>query len=52
MKHLKKLKKVVHFAQQMGYIDKDPFRVLKQKCVSLLKSEKIPEMVKFGIFVL
>jgi site-specific recombinase XerD len=25
MKHLKQLKKVVHFAQQMGYIDKDPF---------------------------
>ena len=25
MKHLKQLKKVVHFAQQLGYIDKDPF---------------------------
>ena len=25
MKHLKQLKKVVHFAQQLGYIEKDPF---------------------------
>ena len=25
MKHLKQLKKVIHFAQQVGYIDKDPF---------------------------
>ncbi|MEI7829697.1 MAG: site-specific integrase [Prolixibacteraceae bacterium] len=25
MKHLKQLKKVIHFCMQMGYIDKDPF---------------------------
>ncbi len=25
MKHLKQLKKVVHFAQQIGYIERDPF---------------------------
>ena len=25
MKHLKQLKRVVHFAQQLGYIEKDPF---------------------------
>lgn len=29
MKHLKQLKKVVHFAQQLGYIDKDPFMLHK-----------------------
>jgi site-specific recombinase XerD len=29
MKHLKQLKKVVHFCMQLGYIDKDPFMLHK-----------------------
>lgn len=55
MKHLKQLKKVVHFAQQMGYIDKDPF-ILHQTAfkqfsrVSLTQEElKKIEEHKFSI---
>ena len=40
MKHLKQLKKVVHFAQQMGYIDKDPF-ILHQTAFKQFSRESL-----------
>ncbi len=43
MKHLKQLKKVVHFAQQMGYIDKDPF-ILHQTAFKQFSRESLTQI--------
>ena len=42
MKHLKQLKKVVHFAQQLGYIDKDPF-ILHQTAFKQFSRESLTQ---------
>jgi len=42
MKHLKQLKKVIHFAQQVGYIDKDPF-ILHQTSFKQFSRESLTQ---------
>ena len=42
MKHLKQLKKVVHFAQQLGYIDNDPF-ILHQTAFKQFSRESLTQ---------
>ena len=50
MKHLKQLKKVIHFAMLIGYMERDPFFQPKTEIVTIFDGLQILSLSDYNYF--